>query len=173
MPSFVAILANTQRSYPGIMRLFAAVSWFFGLVFMMTAIYQAAALGESGAREGGWGKPAATLIAGACMFSLPQLIAALTMTFYEHSSSPLAYVHGAGSGSMLGPIFGLVQLLGVLAVIKAVIKLKHLGDPLHRRSETMGQVWAHMIGGVAAINIQYTIHVIANTIGWNVTQYLH
>ncbi|WP_171002959.1 hypothetical protein, partial [Klebsiella pneumoniae] len=64
-----------------------------------------------------------------------------------------------GLGLAFTSVLLFVQMLGVIAIFRAFLILYTASG----KGEGIGKVWAHMVGGVLAVNIQLTIATVAST----------
>ena len=69
---------------------------------------------------------------------------------------------GSGFDASIAAVLVFVQLLGLIAFIRGVMILKMLGE---NKDGAMGRALTHIFGGAAALNVAWTIKMLAFTIG--------
>ena len=117
-----------------------------------------------------------TLIAGVALFSLMPMIDVAMQTMgsaADGSTRNILTAHLPGNGSAGGDatenfkntilaVLSFIQLLGLIAFIRGCMILKMVGE---HKDGAMGRAITHVFGGSAAINIQWTVKMLATSIG--------
>lgn len=169
--SFDGMLVAMSASYAALGTLIVAFAYVLGVLFVIVSIFQLRAFSEREIQS--VRTPIATFIAGTLMLSLPSLIGTLTEAAFDARQSPLAYVRTASPARPIGAVLGLVEIIGLIAIMRSITIMKHMGDSRYGPEQaSMGRALAFLIGGIAAVNIKWTAMVIGSTLGFNVGQWL-
>lgn len=110
----------------------------------------------------------ATLLAGVVLLQLPAWMNALTITFFGTSETPARAVLGYGTpdasfDQLLGAVFTIVALTGLVAFIRGIFVLRACSDG--KPSASAGQAAMHLVGGTAAWHIIAVIDAVQTTLG--------
>lgn len=158
--------ANMAKSIPSIMRIVSLGAILAGFFFTVKAILLLPQLTEG--RVPGH-KVFWTFFAGAILYSLSPMISSvmssigagdaevgglLTSKYYQTSGGDI-------SGTVASVLI-FVQLLGLIAFIRGALIMKAMGDD---KDGTMGRALTFLLGGAAAMNISWTVSMLANTMG--------
>lgn len=165
------ILLDFQANHHTIIQMIGAIGWAIGMFTVLSAIFQLKRIGEetSGGGQVTVGGVFIMLIAGICMLHLPSVIDTGTSTFFG-ASPPTAFAYTTSSSGINGwSIFifeivkGVVQALGVAAIINGLIHFKKLGEGIKNHA---AKGWWHIIGGVLAWDIGYVVEFLQWGLGW-------
>ena len=109
------------------------------------------------------------LIAGVGLWSLMPMITMGLTTIGAGTSdvgtiltSKYNQASGSGFDSVISSVMVFVQFLGLVAFVRGVLILKALGE---NKDGAMGRALTHIFGGAAAINIAWTVKLLAFSIG--------
>jgi hypothetical protein len=168
---FYAVIANLQNDLPLLKTLVDAIAYVSGSVLTVVGIMQLKAFAD---QKVPGSAPVWTLIAAALLMAIPSAGGVLVESLYGSAAgSPLSYVRSDAGGGTLKPVLALVNFIGYIAFVRGIFVLRGLGD-VHRKGQfSLAMAMTFMIGGVACVHIDYTIKVIAGTIGWNVSSFLN
>lgn len=114
------------------------------------------------------GKIAWTLTSGAVLWSLLPMIDMVMHTQGQTSQTTnLLTAHynatsGGGFNATIAAVLTFIQLIGFIAFVRGTLILKAIGD---NKDGTMGRALTHILGGAAAMNIGWTVKMLATTIG--------
>ena len=137
-----------------------------GMLFVVNSInhFAKVAKGENGATPA---KPISFFIIGILMINIPTWIQTVEDTIGMKGDALIMAQAGSGgsnwsSGAILS-VLGFVQILGFVALVRGLIKL-HAANSGDARGEGMWLSPAvHIIGGALAINIKWSVGVLAVT----------
>lgn len=160
--TFVALAS----SIPGMMRIASYVAITVGAFFLLRALFMLPQV-EQGREP--MGKVIWMVIAGVGLWSLMPMInmsmATLGMNAPQAANILTQKYSAAGGGGFEGTIaavLAFVQFLGLIAFIRGMMILKALGE---NKDGAMGRALTHILGGSAAMNIGWTIKLLAMSIG--------
>jgi len=110
----------------------------------------------------------ATFMAGVILLQLPAWMNALAITFFGTAETPGRAVLGYGDPSngidqLLGAVFTIVALTGLVAFIRGIFVLRACSDG--KPSASAGQAAMHLVGGTAAWHIVAVIDAVQTTLG--------
>lgn len=165
-----SMFANFSGASIAFMTVVWGVSFLTGIFVTILAIVKLREYAESG----GYGRgprPAGIvlmLIAGTLMIVLPSSISIVTQTMGlgPNSATHILSVSSSGSTQLDQSIRGVllfIQLIGHIAFFRGLLVLKDLGEAKSQQA-TFGKALIYLIAGAAAINIQLTVHLLANTV---------
>ena len=110
----------------------------------------------------------ATFMAGVILLQLPAWMNALAITFFGTAATPGRAVLGYddpsnGIDQLLGAVFTIVALTGLIAFIRGIFVLRACSDG--KPSASAGQAAMHLVGGTAAWHIVAVIDAVQTTLG--------
>lgn len=153
-------------SVPSLMKMISFGAVCAGAFMILRAVLLLPQL-EQGRVEGG--KIIWLLISGVGLWSILPFIAVsmgtLGMSSTDASSLLTAKYAQVSSGGFDGTIASMmvfVQLLGLLAFVRGMMILKALGE---NKDGAMGRALTHIFGGSAAMNVAWTVKMLAVSIG--------
>lgn len=167
---FSTMVANLSRDFPMIEMAIYALCWLMALFFAIQSLFHFTAYSKD---KVSLAKPLMALFAAICLAAFPEVVKTFTESTFGAGTpaGALSYVNpGAAGGSML-PVMQLIRLIGIIAMVRGVIEMKNLGEAAQKNA-SMGRAFTFLIGGVAAVNIDLTIAIIGNSMGWNVSQWV-
>jgi len=159
------ILANIQNAVPNLMRLVTAVAYVIGIFMVLSGIVQLKHAGEMRTQmshEHHLTKPLLMISIGALLIYLPTSVQIGMSTFWTNPN-PYGYITQSDQWQQaINVCFAVIQLIGVVAFIRGLILLSHVGGG-HQGS--FGKGITHVIGGIFCINIYQLMQVIFATLG--------
>ena len=165
--SAVDMLINFASNIPNLMRLVTAIAYVLGLYFVFHGILALKHYGEQRTMMSGQPHlkgPMIFITVGAILLYLPSSIQVGMSTFWTEPN-PYGYLEQQDQWSQfLKNCFMVVQLFGVIAFIRGLVILTHLGGH-GGQPGTFGRGITHIIGGILCINIYQFVQVIMVTLG--------
>lgn len=153
-------------SIPGLMRIVNWGAYVAGAFLMLRAIFMLPNL-ETG-REAP-SKVIWTMFSGVGLWSLLPMVemtlgtqgsatgAASTILTQHYSAAS-----GGGFNGTISAVLAFVQFIGLIAFVRGMLILKALGE---NKDGAMGRAMTHLLAGAAAINITWTVGILAKSIG--------
>lgn len=153
-------------SIPSMNHLISVGAAVAGLFLMLRAVFMLPQL-EQGRVEGS--KIMWTLLSGVVLWSLLPFVSTTMETLglqTPTSENLLTEVYKVGnSGSFdktINSVLTFVSMIGLIAFIRGTLILKAIGE---NKDGAMGRALTHILGGAAAMNIKWTVAVLATSIG--------
>ncbi len=153
-----------SASIPALMSLVHVGAVSIGGFLMLKAIFDLPHLetGRTSASRVGW-----TMASGIGLWSLLPMID-MTMGSQgatETSSILTAHLHQGSDdfGKMIHSVLLFVSFIGLVAFARGTLLLKAIGE---NRGGQVGRAMTHILGGAAAMNISWTISILAKSIGF-------
>ena len=172
-PDLQTMLSSLMNNLPPLWALVEAVSYIAGMMFGLKAVYMLKEYGELRtmmSSQTSLMKPMIMFVVSIALCYLPGMYHIALETFYSSQyASPLGY-SDSSLGSWQGVITvatNIIQLVGLIAFVRGWVMISHLAQ--HSGQPVFGKAMTHIIGGILAINIVGTAHVLENTlhIGWS------
>lgn len=165
------MLTSIAQSYPGILMLVSGFAYTMGVFFILSSIYKfktyAQGMSQMSADKS-IVKPLITFFIGVGFLYLPGIVDTLLYTLWNYGSDSLVSYQDSSSTSpfanLVGPLTQLVQVFGLIAIVRGWMLLAKLGQEGHQGGNT-GKAVIHLIGGICAWNIVGLWTVIQNTLG--------
>lgn len=161
------MLAAWINDYYWLSRLLFAFSYVAGMLLIFRALYYLKVYGEARtmmATQANAAAPIALTVCGACLIFLPTAIDVLNFTLYN-TNTILSYdASDASYGNFMVIISLVVQLVGLIAVIRGFMILSGTGQQ-GRQPGMLGKGVTHVAGGILAINFWATTAVLSNLFG--------
>lgn len=165
--SAVDMVKNFTTQLPNLMRLVTAVAYVMGMYFVIAGVIKLKHVGEMRMQmspEHSLKSPIIFLTVGAMLLYLPTSVQVGMSTFWT-DPNPYGYLQEQDQwAEFFNNCFMVVQLFGVIAFIRGLIMLTHLGGH-GGHPGTLGKAMTHIIGGILCINIYQFVHVIMITFG--------
>lgn len=155
-------LAMSVPSLNHLIKMGAAIA---GLFLIVRAVFMLPQL-EQGRVEGG--KIMWTLLSGVALWSLLPFVSTVmgSVGMQNIESTILTAVYAQGNNDSfdktINSVLTFVSMIGLIAFIRGTLILKAIGE---NKDGTMGRALTHIIGGAAAMNIKWTVAMLATTIG--------
>lgn len=161
-----SILQNLKAQVPNLMRMVTAISYVMGMFFIVNGILKLKQYGEARtmmSQEQKLGPSIVYLAVGAMLLYLPTSVQVGMSTFWAQPN-PYGYLEETEQWQVfLGICFSIIQLIGVIAFIRGLVLLSHIGG--HSQQGTLSRGLTHIIGGIFCINIYQFVQVILMTLG--------
>lgn len=167
------VLCSFKSSIPGIMGLINLSALAVGAFLIIKALLLLPQL-EQGRVEGG--KILWMLASGVALWSILPMISVAFGTlgmgsFNASSTSNILTSQFASSANgsfdkSISSVLAFVQMIGLIAFFRGTLILKAMGD---NKDGSMGRALTHIMGGAAAMNITWTVGVLAKSIGFQGT----
>lgn len=160
------MIENLAKQLPSLMRLITALAYVMGMFFIFAAIFKLKQYGESRtmmSSQHDLKGPILYLIVGASLLYLPTSVQVGMSTFWT-DPNPYGYIKQTDQwGTFFSNVFMLIQLFGVIAFIRGLVILSHLGGH-GGQPGTFGRGMTHIIGGILCINIYQFVQVVIVTL---------
>lgn len=163
------MLETFSTNVPMLMRLVTAFAYVMGMYFIFAGILKLKHFGEARtmmSHEHSLKGPIVFLIVGTALLYLPSAVEVGMTTFWS-VPCPYCYLEEHDQWtSFLSNVFIVMQLFGVIAFIRGLVILSHMGGQGGHQQGTFGRAMTHIIGGIFCINIYQFVQVILITFGF-------
>lgn len=160
------ILQNLNAQVPNLMRMVTAIAYVMGMFFIVNGLLKLKQYGEARtmmSQEHKLAPAIVYLVVGAMLLYFPTTVRIGMSTFWVEPN-PYGYLDETDQWhAFLAVAFGIIQLIGVIAFIRGLVLLSHIGG--HSQQGTLSRGLTHIIGGIFCINIYQFVQVILMTIG--------
>ncbi|CAN5468294.1 type IVB secretion system protein IcmC/DotE [soil metagenome] len=163
------MLINLSGSLSGLWHMITAFAYVMGFLFTFKAVYYLKVYGESRtmmASQSNLKVPLSYMLAAAAFIYTPTMFHVLMVSSFGYES-PIKYdtqtTQGLSSTSMDAIIY-LVQTVGLIAFLRGWFHLAKNSEQGAQANN--GKAFAHIIGGLLAINIMGTKEMLWNTFGF-------
>lgn len=158
---------NAKGSFEALTDLVRYACYIIGIYLVIGSIFKFSELGSShgGHKHGSAKAPLIMFISGIGLFALTGSIGIMSATM-SMGSGPGDILAPSGGGlsaqmaSVMESILIFIRLLGYIAFARGWLILNSAGQG---KNGVMARAIMHLVGGVAAINVQFTASVLANT----------
>lgn len=166
VPDLANMLLNFTETVPNLMRLVTSFAYVMGFFFVIRGVLELKAFGESRSmmsQEHSLMKPLVTIAVGSLLIYLPSSVQSGLSTFWT-APNPYGYLTDSENSwsDLVGSVFMVVQLVGVIAFIRGLIILTRVTG---HGQETFGKALAHIIAGVLCINMYQFLQAVFSTLG--------
>jgi len=167
------MLANFAKQVPNLMSMVTAIAYVLGMILIIRGILQLKHLGESRtmmSQEHSLMGPMLYLGVGTFLLYLPSAVQIGMNTFW---TNPCPYCYPIDQdqwSKFLSVCYTVVQLFGVIAFIRGLIILTHLGGRGGAGHDTLSKGITYIVGGIFCINIYGFVQVVFFTLGVQLTQ---
>ena len=169
MPDIGDMFANFASSSVSLMNLVVGAGFVLGILISGKSLMSFKEYSESGGRTQ-LKTPIGLFFVGICLIALPGSInvATETLSLGANSGTNLFSEGGGGGGipgmdaAMRGVLL-FVKLVGHIAIFRGFLIVKRAAEG--QQGGEMGRALTHILGGAAAVNINQTINILANTVG--------
>jgi hypothetical protein len=165
------MLTSLTQSFPGVLSLIGGFAYTMGVFFVLSSIYKFKAYAQGMSQmsaDKSIVKPLITFFIGVGFLYLPGIIDTLLYTLWNYGSDSLVSYTDTGStmpwANLIGPLTQLVELFGLISIVRGWMLLAKLGSEGHQGGTT-GKAMIHIIGGICAWNIVGLWSVIQATLG--------
>ena len=171
MADLQSMLRSLSQSYPPIVRLLQAGSYFTGMALISKAIFNLKQYGEMRVMMSAHTDirgPLVLIFVGAMLLFLPTTMDVLLLSTFGDSSI-LAYDVSSSvvGGQLLLDILNFIRIVGFIAFVRGWWIMTALGSS-HAPPGTLTKALVHLVGGILAINIVGTMKIIAGTFGLDI-----
>lgn len=160
------ILVNFSQSIPNLMRMVTAIAYVLGMLMIIRGIVKLKHAGEARTQmsyEHNLTGPIAYIAVGTMLLYIPSSVQVGMSSFWVNPN-PYGYLEQQDQWSQfINVCFLVVQFIGVIAFIRGLVMLSHIGG--HSGQQTVSKGITHIVGGILCINIYQFIQVILVTIG--------
>lgn len=168
VPNVATMIENIAETVPSLMLFTTALSYVIGFYFVFHALLLFKKFAEQRTQMSGEAKMAGPLLylfVGAALIYLPSAVRSGMTTFWV---APHPYGYETGSTDawaiFIGACFNIIQLIGVIAFIRGLVILAHVGTGGGQQA-TVGRAAAHIIGGIFCIDIYDFVNAVFITFG--------
>lgn len=168
-PSVITIIENIAQAVPALQFFTTALAYVLGFWSVYSGLLQLKKLAEARTMGGGDAKmsgPLLYIFVGAALIYLPSSIRSGMSTFWANPN-PYQYDTGATDAwsIFVSACFNIIQLIGVIAFIRGLIILSHLGSHGGGQQATAGRAIAHIVGGIFLIDMYDFLQAVFATFG--------
>lgn len=162
------MLVNLSNEIPNLMRFVTALAYVLGFFFIYKGILALKEFGESRtmmSSQHSLSTPLLYLFVGSALIYLPSTIQTGLSTFWD-TPDIYGYVSSGSDpwGELTNACFMVIQLIGVIAFIRGLIILTHLGGQGGQPGQ-FGRAMAHIVGGILCLNLYQFLQAIVSTLG--------
>lgn len=161
------MIQNIFTQIPSLTRMITATAYVMGMYFIFIGIFKLKQYGESRtmmSQEHQLKGPIIFLTVGAMLLYLPASVQTGMSTFWTEPN-PYGYLQEQDQwSSFINGCYSIVQLFGVIAFIRGLVILTHLGGH-GGHPGTLGKGMTHIIAGIFCINIYQFVQVVMLTLG--------
>jgi hypothetical protein len=162
------MIENIASQIPQVRSLVTAVAFVMGIVFVFTGVMKLKHAGEMRtmmSHEHSLKGPLLYIAVGAALVYLPSSLQVGLSTFWT-SPNPYGYVVQQNQwAQFISTCLSIIQLFGVIAFIRGLVMLAHLGGQGGGHQGGLGKALTHIIGGIFCINIYQFVQVVMVTLG--------
>ena len=174
--TFVQMITNLSADAAiggPIWQLVNAFCWIMALILACVAAMQLKEVAEQ-QRQMSYRAPIFTFIASAMLASAPTALVSTAIAIYggDANTSPLAYVTAGSTPTPTRALLTIVQVIGYIFFVRGILEMRRAGEPNRFQNASVGKALTIMISGMAAVYINFTLSVIAETTGWNVEAFI-
>ena len=162
-----SMLVNLSTEIPNLMRFVTALAYVMGFFFVFKGILSLKEFGESRtmmSSQHSLSTPLLYLFVGSALIYLPSTVQTGLSTFWD-TPDIYGYVSSGGDpwDELINACFMVIQLIGVIAFIRGLIILTHLGG--QGQPGQFGRAMAHIVGGILCLNLYQFLQAIVSTLG--------
>lgn len=155
--------------------LFTIISWFIGVLLLVSAIRKAGRRSEMGQSVGPWSAPIWTFTVATMFLAMPLFISSMSMTFFgttpdspekifEYSPGVLGAIESDGGRAVISAIVTIVQFVGLVAVMRGLYLLNRSAQGESSGPATFGPGLTFVIAGVIALNFPIFVGMMSSLI---------
>lgn len=168
IPTLDEVIARFSTNIGALMEMVTGLAFVLGMYMVVKGVLELKRFGEARtmmSSEHGLKKPLILLFVGAALIFLPSTINTGLTTLWNEPNL-LAYVPEEKNpwSQLIANSFLILQFIGVIAFIRGLIKISHLGGHGGQPGQ-FGSAMTHIIGGILCINMYDTVNMILTTIG--------
>ena len=165
-----------SNSYAGILTFIKGLTWLIGLSMAAASIFAWVKVMEGRDRTS-LKVPASRFIIGVMLMNLPKSLQTAADTFGMTGGALLTAASGsagasvgAWSGSAIAAVLGFAQILGYIAFVRGMVILHKFNAG--EAKDGLSRAAIHIFGGALAINIKWTVAMLAETFAPSMTSVL-
>jgi intracellular multiplication protein IcmC len=167
--SAATLITNLGTSIPQLMQLVTALAYVMGFYFIFNGLLHLKKYGEQRSQmssEAHLKGPLLYLLVGTALIYLPSTVHTGLASFWTNPVNPYAYeTDDTGAwADLIKASFMIIQLIGVMAFIKGLVMLTHLGGQGAQQQGVLGKAIAHIVGGIFCIDMYDFLQVVFNTL---------
>lgn len=165
--SITSMFVAFQPSVQALIKLTIAASMIIGLYLIINSIYKLAQLGESGGQRGeSYKGPLTMFFCGIALFGLMMSLRTVGETMMMGSGpGDFLMPSGGGATGAAGPaivaVLWFIRLVGFIAIVRGFLLLNKHGQG--GQQGELGRGLVHILGGTAAIHVDFTARMLAAT----------
>jgi len=153
-----------------IARIIQSISVVMGIGMIFLGIMKLKQYGEMRnmtSQHGGLAGCVFMLLAGVILLALPTMLSTFLMAFWG-TANPLPYptTNDPSIGALMKPIVLFVRIVGVVAFIRGVVLLSHLGKEGGQQQGGIGKALMFMLGGILCVHIMGTVDLLRSVVGF-------
>ena len=160
------MITNLADQLPNVMRMVTAIAYVLGFYFVVYGVMKLKQYGEARTQMSSQHSlkgPLIFILVGTLLVYLPSSVQVGLSTFWTEPN-PYAYLNDTNEwADFMKNCFQIIQLFGVIAVIRGLVILSHLST--QAQHGTLGRGLTHIIGGIFCINLYQFVQVILVTLG--------
>jgi intracellular multiplication protein IcmC len=161
------MITHIVTQIPNLMRLITAIAYVMGMYFIFQGVLGLKHYGDQRTMMSGQPHlkgPLIFITIGALLLYLPTSVQVGISTFWTEPN-PYGYLQEQDQWSQfINSCYMVVQLFGVIAFIRGLVILTHLGGH-GGQPGTFGKGMTHIIGGILCINIYQFVQLVMVTLG--------
>lgn len=167
--SLTQLIKNLATQLPQVWLLITAISYVIGFFFVIEGVMKMKKYAEQRSMmssEASMRGPLLYIFVGSAMIYLPSTLNSGLTTFWLNPS-PYGYEDQISEPWMdlYNACIIIVQLVGLIAFIRGLVILTHLGQQGGGQHGQFGRAMAHIIGGIFLIDLFDTLQMIFDTFG--------
>lgn len=161
---------NFSNSYAGIWKFMTGIVFLLGLSLVGGSIFSFSKVLD-GQQRVSLKVPISMLIIGILLIQANDTITVVEDTFGIQPNNLLTAADGAGQGiggwsaAAISAVLGFVQILGFIAFVRGLLILNKYNSGEGR--EGLGSAVTHIVGGIFALNIKWTVETFVHTFAPN------
>lgn len=160
------MLENISKAVPNLTRMTTAIAFVIGMFLIIRGVILLKHAGEARtmmSQEHHLTRPIVMIVIGSLLLYLPSAVRVGMSTFWT-DPSPYGYLDQQNSWEQfINVVYIVIQFIGVLAFIRGLVILSHLGG--HGGQGQLSKGLTHIIGGIFCVNIYQFVQVIMITLG--------
>lgn len=173
VPTAADMIKNIADQLPALMLFTTGLAYLLGFYFIFRGLLLLKKFAEQRTQMSGEAKmsgPLISIFVGAALIYLPSAIQSGMTTFWLNPT-PYAYQTSSGDewSTFLSACFMIIQLVGVIAFIRGLIALTHIGQGGQQGG--IGRALAYIISGIFCIDIVDFINAVFVTLGLQPLQF--
>lgn len=163
MANIGQMFANGNAAFEALIRLTKVSAYMIGIFLVIGSIFKLSQLGSN--PQVSPKTPIIMFVSGISVFALVGVVSIVSQTM-AMGDGPGSILISAGNGldaqtaAAITGVLTFIRLIGYIAFIRGWLLINQSGQG---KEGTLGRGLTHILGGVAAINVQITAQILANT----------